>query len=1034
VQTLKELLPDLINIIMNIYQRAANFSGEALPPMAQAECVIRFSRLLSWLHLSGGVLDEQALHNIISGAVIEPTSLNTARIVPNLTRAEIANTLQRGLPTSQDLSSMNIMDGCRLYAGIISVLSSLDLQRKKALILKDFMAFLTPALIHIRKQGAAEMGIHPAAGLNVASGPISSLNLLNNNHVEDETGILDFLSALGLTYGVPCGYFKSSQVQGDCRRNEGDIASSNNLEGSSSSSGLNQYTLCSFGNLNLKIDVLRTCISFCEALPDFLGVVHFTATLLRTAGPGTAPSANSPEVFVSIAKEEQIRLANTISRTVNAARKLGLQGIEAEYWDDFLVRGVALQEASPHLLLSKYNKADLNIAHHTQGAPSNPFIHDVFQKTGNQISDIVLVAEDRYEFVVTLQNPYEFEVEVQSLRLNAEGCEFTAGQSNLLLGPYRTQRFSVFGTAHSIGELRITGCSIKIKGCRERHFPLYVDPWSPEAPAKVKHIGIKLLRPYVYARSGSGTQDSGESMQPNLPDKPTSTISTYKVIPQQPILELRNISLAQSSIMMLEGEKSRFSVALRNKSLAVPVNFLHISFKDTATTAYQNALSNKDISPAELHEIEYQCSNYPTLRWIRESTDNAADGILIAPNDKAYFEVEILGKPGLLQAIVQFDYCSLTTSTDSDIMYTRRLIAPLNITVNASIQLQRIDVLPFEGDLTWFSRIMQPKLQDSDIQHKVSDLNTKRIHDEFPKPKYFLLLLDFRNAWPTPLSISLIVKDTASAESDGRLCEYAITETIQPGHVSRVVLPVPKLYISDPHKPIQPLNPINQRQFIVSGASFSQETERASREAFWYREELLKRVQGTWHEPENGREGSIDLRGIRLNSRMVESLKLEDIEIQLTIPTELTSIQKFGQSKYIVPIHQNIPLEVDVRNRSQQTLFVQLRLQPNISDMPHGAALDLSKKLTYNGTLQRKLPKIAPGESVKVNLGFCALCPGSFNVGAMVEEIYTLYEEGGGNGPRMKDSSQMKQLDHLKANKIRRTWYAIEPCQMIARR
>src|ERR1051325_4750342 len=47
LDTLNSLIPDLVNMILNIYNRASNFTGESLPPLAFSECVIRFSKLLA---------------------------------------------------------------------------------------------------------------------------------------------------------------------------------------------------------------------------------------------------------------------------------------------------------------------------------------------------------------------------------------------------------------------------------------------------------------------------------------------------------------------------------------------------------------------------------------------------------------------------------------------------------------------------------------------------------------------------------------------------------------------------------------------------------------------------------------------------------------------------------------------------------------------------------------------------------------------------------------------------------------------------
>jgi hypothetical protein len=85
--------------------------------------------------------------------------------------------------------------------------------------------------------------------------------------------------------------------------------------------------------------------------------------------------------------------------------------------------------------------------------------------------------------------------------------------------------------------------------------------------------------------------------------------------------------------------------------------------------------------------------------------------------------------------------------------------------------------------------------------------------------------------------------------------------------------------LDNPYASIPVVNTGTRRQFVVSANKLTFEAEAASREAFWFREELLKRVLGGWSESATGRKGSIDLRNIRLNTRMVEAMRLEDLEI-----------------------------------------------------------------------------------------------------------------------------------------------------------
>ena len=67
-----------------------------------------------------------------------------------------------------------------------------------------------------------------------------------------------------------------------------------------------------------------------------------------------------------------------------------------------------------------------------------------------------------------------------------------------------------------------------------------------------------------------------------------------------------------------------------------------------------------------------------------------------------------------------------------------------------------------------------------------------------------------------------------------------------------------RIYLDNPHASIPVVNTGTRRQFVVSANKLSFEAEAASREAFWFREEFLKRVNGGWREPATGRKGAID--------------------------------------------------------------------------------------------------------------------------------------------------------------------------------
>ncbi|KAJ6194015.1 LOW QUALITY PROTEIN: TRAPP II complex [Bipolaris maydis] len=983
LDALSSLLPDLVHMILNLYTRAANFAGESLPPLAFSECVIRFSKLLAAINLSAGYLDEDSLRHLVQNVPYKQKSRSVvSRLSVHPTRNDIATMLFRALPGPVETCGMNPTERVVILAGIASVLSSLGLQRKKAIVMKEFITSLIPGLIQARKVGAAEMGVHPAAGL-------AALNIASSSgpgEGEVENGIEEFLGLIGRIYGIPNSKGAIPDMAMSAQKADSEEDTSNNVASQREVDAiLAVSSMRSFGSLSLKLEVLRTCLSF-----YFNGVLHFTALLLRIAGPGTAPKPN-------------IRLYSNISRTVTAAKKL-------EYWDDFLVRGL---EA-------------LKLTQRKDG----PFLHNAWAEQPRTVdANTTLVANEEYRFVIALQNPYDFELGVESLRFAAEGVEFVGVEEHFLLGPYRK--------ALSAGELKIIGCYVKLIGCRERLFPIFPEPWKPKREPKMKRLGLKACLGTPISRPSSAI---APSIDCRAISKPKPELLTFSVIPDQPILTITNVSLPQAAVM---GERKRFTVTVKNLSSTTAVDFVHISFQDTAMAAIHAATSNKDLPPAELHELEVQLAHYPSLQWCKDEDE---ESLCIKPGAEMDFTIEVVG-----HATIQIDYANIgkRRSEIEEHVFTRRVSAHISITVNAS----RPDIVPLSGDIGWSQASAdrpepsQPAASGNADTHLRSFISYKQSQEN--DDEYCMLLLDLRNSWPNPLSLTLESRRPTNNNSQDDSIDpwkdaFSVTEIIQPGHVSRIVLILPKIYLHAPHAAVPSLNPANQRQFVVSTSKISPETERASREAFWYRQELLTMIRGTWTETGNGRHGALELRGIRLSPRMVDAIKLDDLVISMTMVAdhedeedETPSIQQLGHSRFSVPIDTFVTLRTTLRNRSPHPISPLLRLQPHLASLPHALALDLDKRLSWSGALQRRLALLPPGGSTTCEIGLVALCSGAYEVGGLVEEVEVLGAEEGKEGEGKKrgemEMERLLQGDILGERKLR-SWGVREPCGIVATR
>ncbi|KAA8895856.1 TRAPP II complex [Sphaerosporella brunnea] len=1036
-QQVMELLPELHKNIVNLYLRASNFSGESVPNISYCETILRHAKLLTSLYLSNGVARDAIAH-VVFGTPIPHKG--PRRNAPP--RMEIEETAMRAYP--QPVEIMTVLEATKVLSGIASVLGIIGMKRRKAFVTRELVRILIPGLIQARVVGAAEAGIHPAAGLSAISGGHGSPLDLGEGDVE--SGVMELLEELCRAYGVLPGLKGESFTEEEQRP-----SSSGTLMLKTSvwtKAVISEQEIRTFGWPALKIQVLRSCMALCEALPDFQGVLNFTTMLLRTAD-------------MELTREEQVRLSTTVSRTVGAARKLGIPGVEADYWDQFLLRDIELVENTTWRPPIAHNRSELMDPDMMMSptsaieAEKTPFIYNPFRESRTSAAEKILVKGEPAEFKVTLQNPFEFEVEVASVILDATGVDLEAHPASVVIAPFRTYQVSVFATPNGTGDVNISGCRIRVYGCKERFFPILTGGLDPrERDTKTKRFGLKAAEPRVDRPLSQVSASGRGSLRPPPVLHPIPKTLSLTVVHSQPLLVVKNTSLSQSALMVLEGERRIFQITLRNLS-AVDVDLLVFSFTDSTTGRIQQALAEKSNTPAETYELELMLEKKRAFSWHRprrhpasatpspspsptsisavlgsprqpmrpkvSTQDLNKRKVYIPASGEATFEIEVLGKPGLTHGTIQVDYSHLGSSRSevSSRFYTRQVIYPVTVTVNASIELARVDFIPFSTDFVLSSHSPSSAAPFKQLFDRIG------VSDE--QGEYCLMLMDLRNAWPQPLRVRLALSDAPHEPT-----AFEAEDILQAGHTSRIILPVKRIFLKNPYAQIPSIS-ASQRQFVVSTTKISVEQERQSREAFWYREELLKRIAGSWEELGTERTGDIELRGIRLSPRMVETLRVEEVSVAVAVKEHAGAVQRVSPSKFVVATDRFLTLTATVTNRTARPVKPVLRLLPSMKDLPAPQAFELGRRLAVNGILQRGLDVLPPGESVVAETDFVVLAKGEYEVSASVEEVRGAAAAEEPVVVVETVDAEGRPLDVLGGRGGRRCWVCREVCLLVAR-
>ena len=984
LRNLQAVLPELLERIVGLYSR---ISSENLPPLPLSEAIIRFCRILSALHLCDGILRKEALEMIVLGKPPSKVIGTSPRLTVIPSRQDITKLLFRAFPSSGP-ELIATVDRATILSGIAAVLGLLGHHRKKAMVIRELIAVLIGGLVEARTRGAADVGIHPAAGLvalQTAGGHPSNTGsvALELQEQDIEQGVDAFLGTLVKTFGI-VSFDPANPLSLPEKNDDSDDAVVARIQ--------RQSVARFFSIPDLKISMLRACINFSEALPDFNGVLKYSSDMLRTVGRGVAPGPRKEDASANLDRDEQIRLLTNISKTHALSRRLGFDHLYAEYWDEFLIRGIVLDPLPSNKMPIPHPKSDLPGAATVRTSQDvDPFIYNPFLKQPDKAAvEQTLVVGEATTFKVTLQNPLDVEVDVEKITLDAEGAEFESMPATTLIGPYRTQMLQVSGIPKACGPLRLTGAIVQVRGCRARRFPIFTDPWMPENDVKPKAVGIAALEKSLVLPS---------SILP--PPKPSHL--GLKVIPEQPLVAIKSSTLPQSCVMILEGERQTFSVTLENLSKTTPVDFMLFSFEDSTQDPLQAALKNKDSTPSEIYEYELILMKKQALK-LRKNQGKR----FIAPGGTSTFDFEVFGKPGLTNASIQMDYAHLGLPPEEveDQFYTRRVSVHLTVTVNASVELSRYDILPVLDKI--------PRPLWTRVSNQESEL-------ALTKDEYCLLSLDLINAWPSTMLIRFEGADGVEVE-----------DYILPGNTSRIILPIRRIFLDDPHAAVPSLNPSNRRQFVVSASHISPDFERSLREAFWYKENILDNLKATWKTLSGPtRTGTIDLRGIRLTSRMIDAIKVDDIGISVSVE-DPSSPEEASDSPCNVFVDEFVQVKVNICNRTSRPIYPLLRLMPALCHRPPNVALDYARKFAWNGTLQQVLPLLEGKSSTHVVLGATALCRGQFEITASVEETM-LWEEPGADEGEKKEGKRERSdtqslMDKALGKKERRIWHAREGC------
>ncbi|CAK7905201.1 trafficking protein particle complex II-specific subunit 120 [[Candida] anglica] len=980
------------------YHLSTNDFENMVPDLVYVDTLFRYIKFMVHVYL-GGEFTPEVIDNIVNSTPQPPVKVGgtvTSTTSPVFSKQEILRELEKVF--SLQLADLDTIQQCRVYCALASVYSDLGLERKRAFILRILL-----------------MGVLPQLEKNTQdlSNSISSVSSISFEDGSAESyGFRDILEDLFKVYGIA-------------------------LEPESSSSDANNNAETSWHTI--QVPLLKLCLRLCEAVADWAYAIRICTVLLT-------------RFTHCLSSEDQVEIKNKFDSISQFAKRNNL-AISSPYWDPYLVRGVkfissrATEELVPFTENMKGGEGLLAEKKSANTSSTKPFVFNPYDKTKRHESmdrDKLLIKDDTYHLKVTLQNPFAFEVEVNDVTIETEGevqvetlkqllrpvssvvqtnfpvtpgtpggrkkpllsnsnttkqrvptaininanaiSSIPQSLSSMYIAPNSSRQFVVPFKPQSVGELRIVGFKVSMCNCTSQLFQI-IDEESVTNLSKIKVHNTTSETDTLTTLI--------DNLQDNKVDARTSTQSlTLYVIKPQPSLSLTSMSIDNGWLMLLQGEKYNFSIRLSNVS-SEEINYLSFSFWDSTIdqlNARLSAATSLQLPASDVYELEWYLVKFKPFRITNkdEITDKYRT---ILPQDDLVIEYEITGKRGIRESKMILEYSNKDQETPLK-SFVKFVHVPLQLTILPSMEMIAFDIFPLVE--TWVDELQNNGAQSQLEKLQSSHKSIAQVLEFFSREKqisdFCVLSVDLKNSWQETLWTHLEYKFEGF--------EYVISEKIEAGKAARFFIPVHR--ISDHDVEVTKRIPSLLNKQFVKNYSMSDDEEMSMRETFWLRETILERLSGDWSTSEkidgSNRSGIIDLRALRLSSRMVKTLTKSTIHIKHEVYMEnggkmiKNSMIKDG-SNYELQTEEFYTLRTIVCNESTREISGVLRHLPILSDLqhqPHHSGyirpqLNIDRRVLVHGVLQKVINPIKPGETMVEDLSFTILERGQYEWGTILD-------------------------------------------------
>ncbi|KAF8522281.1 TRAPP II complex [Hysterangium stoloniferum] len=868
--------------------------------------------------------------------------------ITGISRATIANTLAQA--HGPFLLHLEPHDRIRLLQHMAATYSCLGFRRKEVYVLRELLSTVMDVLVCNRDEAmktAREKGSGMPA-LN--SKELRTIGFRERENAEGNESIMELVRYVCEVYGIDLTAVK--------------LLDSDVLDDIETTADTEMPEMCKsqFGWDELQLGVVREAVAIVEALPDYATVAQFDLSALRTLHAILSPL-------------DQTYLYTNSTKALVTARRRG-DDRRIEFWSGNPIVNIEISPLSFVRLPIEHQAKDLLPPSEEADAivgNRDPFIYNPRLVASISKSQAFIVQNEPIEFVLTLKNPYAFDLELQSLSLSTSGVSLEADPSSVTIAANSYHVTRIIATATEPGTLVVRGCLVQAHGGmpREFVFPLTTEEanislakrksaWQAEVD-RIKETGLDA-RPWIRNKRLSLAKPKISKTSKGVAQM---SFIQCTVVPQQPLMRIRRTSLTHGAVMMYDGETSFVRLTVENVS-TIPIEFIKVTCIDSTMAPAQQALAEGELSVFETYETEYELLRRPVFRWDQETQPKS-----IGPGKKAIITIICSGKIGCTSGSVQISYSNIRQEslTQYDVFHTRQVIYPVLVTVYNTLECHNMDILPFTSE--------SPQISGAENAQAHCHIGKRPFEDK--DGEWCLFTVDVRNTYGMPFEVTLERQEDGEWRCIPEELSGLTTRLVSPGSTSRIILPIKRFLLSETQLST-PIPTLSDRQFVVSKSKLTSKEERHQRELFWYREALFSHVKGKWREAGGSRFGWLSLRQQRFTALMLDALRTDRSRLKLS----LVSYNDSGEccslvcgSKTTTGPDRFVYLRATVVNQTPDPMVMTLSFTVNPSE-----------HVLYDGVICNiPVGELSSGEERQMEIGLCFVSEGKFDLRATVNVI-----------------------------------------------